>query len=230
MWTVHVSARPIARSRVTRSKDTHRFVTSGHYQTPQSGFWGAPERTVLSFLNMKSFGLRGSNRLLGKARRDLLAHRAPRHSIVSIKMATRAEHARYPTAGTGLGVPGPASGEILGLPSLKAPRDCQEVRKEGETKTIKKSRFYREVMKPRANTQKEMCQSQKWSVASSSEPPVKKKRNVLRCPSWLLASPSLSTELSATSLVSKLLLQLKHESLSSLHPRTALSTSQNVSQ
>lgn len=137
MWTAHVSAGPIARSRVTRSKDTHRFVTSGHCQTPQSGFWGAPERTVLSFLNVKFFGLRGSNRLLGKTRRDLLAHRAPRHSIVSIKMATRAEHARYPAGGTGLGVPGPASGEILGLPSLKAPRDCQRSQERGRNQNYK---------------------------------------------------------------------------------------------
>lgn len=46
--------------------------------------------------------------------------------------------------------------------------NLKEIRKEGDTKNIKKSRFYKEIMKPRANTQKEMCESQKCSVASSS--------------------------------------------------------------
>lgn len=62
---------------------------------------------------------------MGKAGRDLLACRAPSTEPVSIKMATGAEHARYPTGGIGLGVPGPASGDILRLPSLKASTDCQ---------------------------------------------------------------------------------------------------------
>lgn len=39
--------------------------------------------------------------------------------------------------------------------------NLKESSKEGDTKNIKKSRFYREVMKPRANTQKETCESQK---------------------------------------------------------------------
>lgn len=139
----------------------HRLGTSGHCQTRQSGFWGAHERTVLSFLNVKSFGLRGAIGFWERQEETFWPIEPQGSEPVSIKMAPRAEHARYPTVGTGLGVPGPASGAILRLASLKAPTDCQGSQERGRTKNIKKSGFYREVMKPRANTQKEMCQSQK---------------------------------------------------------------------
>lgn len=47
--------------------------------------------------------------------------------------------------------------------NLKGKKNLKEHRKEGDTKNIKKSRFYREIMKPRGNTQKGMCESQEQS-------------------------------------------------------------------
>lgn len=47
--------------------------------------------------------------------------------------------------------------------NLKEKKNLKEHRKEGDTKNIKKSRFHREITKPRGNTQKGTCESQERS-------------------------------------------------------------------
>lgn len=117
----------------------HRLGTSGHCQTRQSGFWGVHERTVLSFLNVKSFGLRGAIGFLERQEETFWPIEPQGTEPVSIKMAPGAD-ARYPTVGTGLGVPGPASGAILRLASLKAPTDCQGSQERGRNQKYKEIR------------------------------------------------------------------------------------------
>jgi hypothetical protein len=76
---------------------------------------------------------------------------------------------RYLTDRTALRFPGPASMRYSEFPhrrllviadNLKEKANLKEHRKEGDTKNIKKSRFHRELTKPRGNTRKGMCESQ----------------------------------------------------------------------
>ena len=103
---------------------------------------------MLSFLNVKSSGLRGAIGFWERQEETFWPIEPQGTEPVSIKMAPGAEHARYPTVGTGLGVPGPASGAMLRLPSLKAPRDCQGSQERGRNQNYKETVYYKHLTLP----------------------------------------------------------------------------------